>query len=176
LPEARYIGEVGLDAGPRFYKSLDLQKTVFERVLQLCAKAGGKILTVHSIRSAKIVLDLIERNLPPSKGQTVLHWFTGTKAEARRAADLGCFFSINAQMLHGEKGRELVLSLPSELLLTETDAPFANVGNRPTRPADVAATVEALAKLKQVEPANLALGIRHNLKRLVEAADIPFKH
>ena len=28
LPQTRYVGEVGLDAGPRFYKSLDLQKEV----------------------------------------------------------------------------------------------------------------------------------------------------
>src|SRR5690606_18577808 len=26
LPETRYVGEVGLDAGPRFYRSLDAQK------------------------------------------------------------------------------------------------------------------------------------------------------
>jgi TatD DNase family protein len=51
LSEARYIGEVGIDAGPRSYGSLDLQKQVFERILRLCAKAGAKILTVHSVRS-----------------------------------------------------------------------------------------------------------------------------
>ena len=31
LPDARYVGEVGLDAGPRFYRSFDLQKRVFEK-------------------------------------------------------------------------------------------------------------------------------------------------
>lgn len=51
LPETCYIGEVGLDAGPRFYKSLDSQKQVFRTVLEGCADAGGKILTVHSVRS-----------------------------------------------------------------------------------------------------------------------------
>src|SRR5687768_16793465 len=28
LPQTRYVGEVGLDAGPRFYRSLDIQKKV----------------------------------------------------------------------------------------------------------------------------------------------------
>src|SRR3990172_4211410 len=32
LPETRYVGEVGLDAGPRFYKSLELQKQIFEQI------------------------------------------------------------------------------------------------------------------------------------------------
>ena len=66
LPEARYVGEVGLDAGPRFYKSLELQKQVFQHILQRCADAGGQIVTVHSVRSAKAVLDYIESFLPPS--------------------------------------------------------------------------------------------------------------
>ena len=39
LSETRYVGEVGLDAGPRFYKSLDAQKRVFRHVLERCAEA-----------------------------------------------------------------------------------------------------------------------------------------
>ncbi|WP_292442361.1 TatD family hydrolase [Mesorhizobium sp.] len=44
LSDARYVGEIGLDAGPRFYRR------VFERILRACAEQGGKILTVHSVR------------------------------------------------------------------------------------------------------------------------------
>ncbi|MGB3540093.1 MAG: TatD family hydrolase [Mesorhizobium sp.] len=29
LPQTRYFGEVGLDAGPRFYKSFETQKEIF---------------------------------------------------------------------------------------------------------------------------------------------------
>lgn len=75
LSETRYVGEVGLDAGPQFFKSLDAQKRVFQHVLQRCAEAGGKIITTHSIRSAKAVLDLVEAHLPPERGKIVLHWF-----------------------------------------------------------------------------------------------------
>lgn len=38
LPQTRYVGEVGLDAGPRFYRSFEAQKAVFERVLTACAR------------------------------------------------------------------------------------------------------------------------------------------
>ena len=34
LPRSRYVGEVGLDAGPRHFRSLELQKSIFERILQ----------------------------------------------------------------------------------------------------------------------------------------------
>jgi TatD DNase family protein len=128
LPEATYVGEVGLDAGPRYFRSFDLQKQVFEQILKLCAKAGGKVLSVHSVRSVKPVLDLVEATLPPARGKVVLHWFTGTKAEARRAAEMGCYFSVNAAMLANEKGRDIAAMIPLDRLLTETDGPFTSAG------------------------------------------------
>jgi len=169
LSETRYIGEVGLDAGPQHFRSLDLQKQVFERILKLCADAGGKILTVHSVRSAKAVLDLIETYLPPAKGKVVLHWFTGSKAEARRAVELGCYFSVNARMLQGDKGRDLVSSLPTDRLLTETDGPFTETGGRASRPRDVASTVQELAALRHVSLDTLATSVEATLNELLGA-------
>ena len=141
LAETRYVGEVGLDAGPRFFKSLDAQRRVFQHVLRRCAQAGGKIITVHSIRSAKSVLDLIEAHLPPGRGKIVLHWFTGTKSEAKRAVELGCYFSINAGMLGNERHAPMVQAIPLDRMLTETDGPFTRTGDRPSQPTDVASHV-----------------------------------
>jgi TatD DNase family protein len=172
LPQARYIGEVGLDAGPRYYHSLALQREVFIRILQKCAEAGNKILTVHSVRSATAVLDLIESHLPSPKGQVVLHWFTGSKSEARRAANLGCYFSINESMLRTARGLDLVAFLPSDRLLTETDAPFTQIDNRPTSPTDVKHTVGKLAALRGQTQEDLALGISSNLGVLLRCASI----
>lgn len=173
LPQARYVGEVGLDAGPRYYRSLDLQKQIFTRVLQKCAEAGGKILTVHSVRTATTVLDLVESHLNRQQSQIVLHWFTGSKAEARRAIDLGCYFSINAAMLRNDRGRDLVAALPSDRLLTETDAPFTRVENRPAAPIDVKATVDALATVRNMKPGDLAQTIHSNLRSLLQRAGVP---
>ena len=167
LPEARYVGEVGLDAGPQYYRSLDLQKQIFERILKQCAKAGGKILTIHSVRAVTAVLDLLEAHLPPERAQTVLHWFTGSKAEARRAVDLGCYFSINAQMLKRDKGRDLVSVLPSDRLLTETDGPFTQFDRRPACPADVLDTLKELANLRQIPLEQMAAKIDGNLKTIL---------
>jgi TatD DNase family protein len=171
LPETRYVGEVGLDAGPQYYRSLDLQKQVFERILKQCAKAGGKILTIHSVRAAKTVLDLIEAHLPFSHGTVVLHWFTGSRCDARRAAELGCYFSVNAQMLATDRGRDLVASLPAHRLLTETDGPFTKVDSRPACPADVAVTIEEMANLRKIMSAEMAAMVIENLKTLLDSAD-----
>jgi TatD DNase family protein len=147
LSKTRYVGEVGLDAGPRYYRSFDLQKVVFGHVLQECAIVGGKILSVHSTRAATPVLDMIEAHLPPGRGQVVLHWFTGTKAEAHRAIDLGCYFSVNSEMLRNERHRATVATMPIERILTETDGPFTELDGRPTHPPDVMMTIESLARI-----------------------------
>jgi len=167
LPEATYVGEVGLDAGPRFYQSFDDQKAVFERVLSACAEAGGKILTIHSVRAVTPVLSYLEQWLPPERGRAVLHWFTGTKAEARRAADLGCYFSVNAQMLIQPRHRELVQTLPLDRVLSETDGPFTQTDQRASRPFDVAAMIPQLAALRGVTEERMRQVLVENLRGLL---------
>jgi TatD DNase family protein len=171
LPQTRYVGEVGIDSGPRYYRSVELQKQIFEHVLKACARAGGKILTVHSVRSAKLVLDLIESHLPCDRGRVVMHWFTGSKSEARRAVELGCYFSVNSQMLLGDRGRDLLIALPNSRILTETDGPFTQIGSRPASPADVKNTVKTIAALKEVTSQQTAVQIRQNLKQLLESSE-----
>lgn len=167
LPDTRYVGEVGLDAGPAYFKSLSEQKAVFQHILELCTAHGGKVLTVHSVRAVGPVLDMIEAHLPPSRSRVVLHWFTGTKAQARRAAELGCYFSINSRMLMKPDHKELVKELPVDRLLTETDGPFVKAGGRAVVPSDVAGTVAALATLLGLPTPELAHRLLRNLRRLV---------
>ena len=79
-------------------------------------------------------------------------------------------------MLSNDRGRKLVAALPSYRLLTETDAPFTKVGNRPSAPIDVKATVEALSKLRGLTLEDLAQTIGSNLRSLVEGAGMPLDH
>lgn len=168
LSEASFIGEVGLDAGPRFYHSFEAQKRIFSRVLSCCAEVGKKVLTVHSVRAPKLVLDAIERDLPSERGRVVLHWFTGDASQARRAAAMGCYFSINAEMLKTANGRKLVKELPRNRLLTETDGPFTRVDDdKPMRPADVKRTLDDLAAVLETSPAALSDMITQNLDSLL---------
>lgn len=169
LSETRYVGEVGLDAGPRFYKSFELQKQIFEQVLRRCARAGDKILTVHSVRAVKAVLDHIETYLRPDQGKVVMHWFTGSKAEARRAIDFGCYFSINAAMLDNDRHSSLIASLPLDRLLTETDGPFTKTGERASKPSDVVFVIDALGKVLGMPATTIAAIVQNNLRHLLES-------
>lgn len=167
LSQARYVGEVGLDAGPRFYKSLEVQKQVFRTVLERCAEAGGKILTIHSVRSVPLVLDMIEQYLPRGRGAVVLHWFTGTRSDARRAVELGCYFSVNAQMTRSDRGRAIVTGLPMDRVLTETDGPFTHIDGRPNEPSDVLAATAAIATARGLSIDGVARDVRTNLQALL---------
>jgi TatD DNase family protein len=172
LTETRYVGEVGIDAGPGYYHSLGQQKEIFGHVLQRCALDGNKVLSVHSVRSTKIVLDLIEAHFPPPKGKVILHWFGGSSSEARRAAKLGCYFSINSQMLSNERGRRLVAGLGADRILTETDGPFTQMNERAACPSDIGQTVQAIAEVRGYSGQEMKNYIARNLKSLLEAESI----
>jgi TatD DNase family protein len=166
LNGAQYVGEIGLDAGPRYYKSLATQRDMFERVLVKCAEHGDKILSIHAVRATREVLALLERCFPANRGKAVLHWFGGSKAEAKRASELGCYFSINGEMLKTDSRREVIATLPFDRILTETDGPFTMIQDRPARPSDVAGTVMTLAALLNLDAAHLQSRITANLHSL----------
>lgn len=168
LPEARYIGEVGLDASPRFYKSMLAQQRVFQHVLQQCAKYGDKVLSVHSVRTAKQILDNIEQYLPAGSGKVVLHWFTGSKSEARRAIKLGCYFSVNATMLQNKRHQDMIKEIPLDRILTETDGPFTQVYGSPARPWDVVHAVQGLSELHCIAVEETTCLVVNNFKALLE--------
>ncbi len=167
--DARYIGEIGLDSGPRFRKSLELQKSVFEKILRRCAEAGGRILSVHSTGCAGIVLDMIEKLVPKNRSRVILHWFTGTGKEAQQANDLGCFYSINSAMLRNNRQREMIQNLPIERIITETDAPFSKDSVNPTWPRDVRKAVAELAVLLKMDEDEMGAKIENNLSLLEES-------
>jgi hypothetical protein len=83
-------------------------------------------LTPHSVRSDKAVLDIFERHDCTKKNGCILHWFSGTQVQLRRAVQMGCFFSINAAMMKSPNGQKLIRLIPGERVLFETDAPFVN--------------------------------------------------
>ena len=167
LAETRYVGEVGLDAGPKFYRSFEEQERIFARILSACNEQGNKVLTIHSIRAASKVLNHLDRYLSPDRGKCVLHWFTGSNSEAKRALDYGCYFSVNAEMLRSPKHRMLVAKLPLDRLLTETDGPFVERNGRPLRPRDISATVDGLAVVRDVPSSEMAKVILKNLGALL---------
>lgn len=162
MPEARYVGEVGLDGSAPHRGSIDRQVKVFDRILDECEKLGGRVLTIHSRGAAERVLDSIERH--PRAGLPILHWFSGSLKQLERAASLGCWFSVGPAMMRSAKGRDLAAAVPLERILTETDAPFARSGDRPLYPWEATDCVPELADLHGVDQKQMFDAIKRNLK------------
>ena len=119
LPQAKYVGEVGLD----FSSSRRVQEQIsfFEELIDRCLKDSNKIVSIHSRKSASTVIDIIGDNFT---FKPILHWFTGNKKELDIAVERGYYFSINASMIKSAKGKEMVDRVPKSQLLLETDSPF----------------------------------------------------
>lgn len=169
FPQARFIGEIGLDASPRYKRTLEHQVKIFERILKKCKESAPKILSVHSIRSCKTVLDMIEQWLNKSECKTVLHWFSGSINDAIRASQLGCYFSVNHQMMNSNKFLEILPKIPAKQILTETDSPFTKLNNKPTTPKDVDIIIRMLGEFTGKGHEEVTLSIFNNLNKLEEA-------
>ncbi|CAA2136969.1 Qat anti-phage system TatD family nuclease QatD [Methylobacterium bullatum] len=164
LPETRYVGEVGLDGTPGYRRHADVQRRVFETVLRMSARTGGRILSIHSRRAGDEVLECLR--LVPDAGVPILHWFSGTKTQVRRAVDQGCWFSVGPPMAASANGRSILEILPRDRVLTETDGPFAERDGRPLRPSDTADMASALGTAWNIPPAEVSTQLMANLRRL----------
>lgn len=161
-----FVGEVGLDGSPPHRKTLPVQKEVFIRTLAAAQGAGHRVVSIHSRRAAKDVLDCLAEHTVPAQVLPILHWFSDSASLARRAVDQGCYFSINHRMLSSDAGLALIRSLPTDRILTETDAPFTELGDRKSRPGDVVPTAAAIANARGVSSAAIARSVRDNAARV----------
>ncbi|AXA84496.1 hydrolase TatD [Lysobacter oculi] len=164
LERVRYVGEIGLDGSPELKPHWHTQLGVFEQILELCQKAGGRVMSLHSRRAAKAVLDLLAKH--PGAGTPIMHWFSGTQKELDRAVEIGCWFSVGPAMLRGEKGRQLVAGIPPERILIESDGPFVQIDGRTIWPWDAAQAISGLAEIWKIDEQEVASRLRGNLRMI----------
>jgi TatD DNase family protein len=161
LPRARWVGEIGLDFSPQGKATERLQRLAFEALLSE-AQVRKRPMTVHSRGAATPLLD----SLDAAGCIAVLHWFTGSVSTAERAAADGHWFSVNAAMAHGVKGKAILQAVPRQRVLLETDGPYVTNGGTPTRPDALPQVVAKLARIWDVPVADAHDVIVHNQDEL----------
>jgi len=158
LPRFALVGEVGLD---RKAARFDLQKEVLSQILERLADEPV-MTSLHSSGAIVDVLDALEEHairLP------ILHWFSGTGADVRRAVEMQAWFSVNAAM-----SADIVASLPSDRVLTETDFPYTRrVGAK--RPGDSPVIERQLSDAWQCSIADVRGRLWSNLRTAVAVAE-----
>jgi TatD DNase family protein len=168
LPQARYVGEIGLDGAPEFRPHFADQIAVFEHILASGARMGGRVMSIHSRRATGAVLDCLEAQR--TSGVPVLHWFSGSMKDLERAILLGCWFSVGPAMLKTAKGKDLARHMPFHRVLPESDGPFVQLDGRPILPWQVDVVSEELCGLWGIEREQMDQLLLSNLRALVQAA------
>ncbi len=158
-----FIGEVGLDFSAEGRETTDIQVKSFEFVLTTLGQAP-KFVSIHSRRAEKQVLELLRQWKRPS---AIFHWYSGPLKTLNDALSDGHYFSVNPEMVRSPNGQKIVLAMPRERVLTETDGPFVIVGKRTVEPADVRLVERELARLWKVSALQARAIVAENFRRLV---------
>ncbi|MGI4757582.1 MAG: TatD family hydrolase [Janthinobacterium lividum] len=180
------IGEIGLDYYHFDNPDIDVQQAAFLAQMEIALEAKKPIL-IHCRTSdlatpqAKErfgpadaqgdLLRLIADHFTPQGGVGVMHCFSGSADEARRALDLGFYLSFagNATYNRFPSIREAAQLAPDDRILVETDAPFLapqpHRGER-NEPARTRVTAEFVANLRGVSVEQLAETTTANFYRL----------
>lgn len=151
------IGEIGLDVA--YQVPLELQLKTLRCALGFASK-NPRLVSIHSFTSTALVLDELERVpiIAP-----ILHWWTGSAAETRRAVELGCYFSVHSAVARRSLFRTQV---PRERLLVESDHGWADPpGAIPHRVAWVEYLLSASLKMEVKDVRQL---VWHNFSTLVQ--------
>ena len=117
-----FIGEIGLDFAERHQGTQEVQLDAFVRAVR-ASKGGGRVLSIHAVQAASVVLDVLEREGVMGESACIFHWFSGTSDELTRAMRQGCYVSVNPRMLTYKRGRAYAQAVPATRLLLETDMP-----------------------------------------------------
>lgn len=96
------------------------------------------MISIHSVHADKNVLDILEKYDCTKNNKCILHWFSGSLSQLRRAVEMECYFSINEMMMQSLNGRKLISNIPIDKVLVESDAPFIN---RISTPQQLEATI-----------------------------------
>lgn len=123
LEHERFIGEVGLDFALAHERTKDAQVETFQTICARASELGGRVLSIHAVRSAETALDVLESSGTLDTCTCIFHWFSGTSDELARAVKRGCLFSVGPRMTITKRGRAYLRAVPLDRLLLETDLP-----------------------------------------------------
>ncbi len=141
------VGEIGLDYHYDFSPPA-VQQDVFRAQMAVALERALPVV-IHTRQATDDTFAMIGE-AGPGRLRGVMHCFSGTVDEARRALDLGFFISLSGIVTFpkADQLRDVAAFVPDDRLLVETDAPFlAPVPHRGKRnePAWVAETTRIVA-------------------------------
>lgn len=155
------IGEIGLDY-VRNPETKEIQQELLKYELSL-ARETSLPANIHCREAHQDMMNILRGEIGSGlKG--IIHGFTGNQSMLKDWLDLGFYVSIGRRVVADEISslEEMVREIPSDRLLTETDA----------NPADVIEVVQKLAVIRGTTGEEIANTATANLKRIHGIDDV----
>ena len=170
-PKVRAWGETGLDYN-RMFSPRENQEHWFIRQLEM----GDELqlpMIFHERDSQGRFLEILRAQWTTGR-KGVVHCFSGSASDLEAYLDMGLYIGITGILTvktRGEQLRHMVLNIPADRLLVETDAPYLTPTPernkfRRNEPAFVRTVLLKLASVRQEDPDSLASTIWDNTCRL----------
>ena len=150
-PKIIGIGETGLD----FHYNFSERDVQFENFLAHieAARESQLPLIIHSRNADDDMGDILEREMVKGAFPALLHCYTSGERLARRAVDMGLYFSMSGIITfkNANEVRDVASFVPEDRLLIETDCPYlapVPFRGRRNEPAYVSHVAEKLAEIR----------------------------
>lgn len=164
------IGEAGLD----YYHCKDAptrnqQAKVFRQVIDLAASLN-KPLVIHSRDAEQQALDMVKH-----LDKVIFHCYSGTLCTMKEAIDRGFYISIATNVCRSGHHQILARNVSLDRLLVETDSPFLSPRRGRNEPSFVLDSVRLIARIRGMEPQELARITAENTKRIynIQSTNLP---
>lgn len=129
INQTRYIGEIGLDFSKSSCIQQEKQLRYFEAIVAKCTSVNS-LMTIHIRKAESQAIKIIKKYAPK---KCIIHWYTGTEKQMIELLELGCYMSVNTNMITN-KSCSKYLQIPKNRLLIESDGPYTKVSGRKYTP------------------------------------------
>jgi TatD DNase family protein len=147
------VGEVGLDYHwIKDSKSRKAQEPIFHMFIELATEMDMPIV-IHSRKAEAEAVEILEKNF---SGDVLMHCFDGAPDVAQRIRDNGWYITLPANFPRYKNRVRAAEILKLEHIMLETDGPYLSPTNKRNEPANVSFGCEALAKLLELAPEDVA--------------------
>jgi TatD DNase family protein len=161
IGQSNYIGEVGLDFSKKYEKNKQLQINVFSEIVKMGTK-HNKLISVHSRKSEEMLIDILRQYRP---AKCIIHWFDGSKKHLQELINLGCYFSLNSNMMSENKIHSYLINIPKDKILIESDGPYTKVQGKRYKPVMLKEVYHIVGNILEIE--NLDTVISNNFKKIL---------
>ena len=175
-PKVVAIGEAGLDYHYD-YSPREAQAQGLARHIE-AARLTGLPLVIHSRDCDDDMEALLQAEMAKGQFSAVLHCYTGGRALALRAIELGLYVSFTGILTFKNSAdlRALAAELPLERIFVETDAPYLAPGKfrgKRNEPAYVTETANVLSDVRGLSVDDMTRQTTENFYRLFPKVSRP---